>query len=89
MATVLLVLVAMLVAANIVATIVCVRSPALTRLQKRLQLCVIWFIPAIGAFSVLLLHRLDRRPVTPGSSAEGLDGSEIEIGRGTNHGDGD
>ena len=85
MQTILLVLSIVLLALNVMATVVVLRAETSTTAQRILQSCVVWLIPALGAFVVILFHRLDRRRQGPEGERSRLDGSEIEVGLAARH----
>jgi cytochrome bd-type quinol oxidase subunit 2 len=85
METVLIVLAALVVVFNVVATVVALRSETATRTQRVLQSCLVWLFPLLGAFVVILFHRLDRRNQGPAGETMRLDGSEIDVGLAARH----
>lgn len=76
---------ALLVAINVVATVVALRSEASTAAQRIFQSCLVWLVPLFGAFFVILFHKLDRRSQDPEAQAMRLDGSEIDVGLAARH----
>ena len=85
MQTILLVLSIVLLALNVMATVVVLRAETSTTAQRILQSCVVWLIPALGALVVILFHRLDRRRQGPEGERPRLDGSEIDVGLAVRH----
>ena len=85
MDTVLVVLVALILAVNVVATAVVLRSKTAATTQRVLQSCVVWLFPLLGAFVVILFHRLDRRSQGPAAEVTRLDGSEVDVGLAARH----
>ena len=81
---VLIVIAILLLALNIKATLVLVRSPRYNLLQKWLQCALIWFIPIIGALLVLSLAKDEptERVTTDLTDSIGLDGYKIPDGVG-------
>jgi hypothetical protein len=79
------ILAALLLAMNAVATIVAVRSETSTATQRILQSCVVWLLPLLGAFFIILFHRLDRDRQGPETQRVRLDGSEIDVGLAARH----
>lgn len=53
---------ALLAAANIVATRVALRDPYSERHQKVFQLLAVWLVPVFGAIFILALHRKPEKP---------------------------
>jgi hypothetical protein len=85
MQTVLVILAVVLLAVNVVATVVALRAETSTTAQRILQSCVVWLIPVLGAFAVVLFHRLDRRRQGPEGERASMDGSEIDVGLAVRH----
>lgn len=83
--TVLIILAVLLLAMNAIGTVVVLRSGASTATQRILQLCAVWLLPVLGAFVVILFHRLDRRSQGREGERTRLDGSEIEVGLAVRH----
>ena len=85
MQTISIIVAALLAIVNVAATVVALRSETSTTAQRMFQACVVWLIPLLGAFVVILFHRLDRR--SQGSTAQPmrLDGSEIDVGLAARH----
>ena len=75
----------LVIAVNVVATVVALRSETATRTQRILQSSLIWLFPLLGAFVVILFHRLDRRSQGPAGETTRLDGSEIDVGLAARH----
>jgi hypothetical protein len=82
--TVLVVLVVLL-AGNVLATFVALRSATAASGQKALQLLLVWLVPLLGAVVVMVFHRLDRRRQGPEPERARLDGSEIDVALGARH----
>ena len=61
-------------------------SPSYTEQQKRLQLLVVWLLPALGATFVYLVMRTDSAPSRARDAAFTRD--DGGIGPGDGHGDG-
>jgi hypothetical protein len=85
MQTLLIILAALLLVMNVVATVVALRSETSTVTQRILQSCVVWLIPLLGALVVIVFHRLDRRSQGPEAERMRMDGSEIDVGLATRH----
>jgi cytochrome bd-type quinol oxidase subunit 2 len=85
MLAVLVILVVLLLAMNVVATVVALRSETSSATQRILQSCVVWLIPLLGAFVVILFHRLDRRRQGPEGERTLLDGSEVDVALAIRH----
>lgn len=85
MQTVLTIFAALLVATNAMATVIALRSETSTTTQRIFQSCVIWLLPVMGAFIVILFHRLDRRTQGPDRERAMPDGSEIDVAVGVRH----
>jgi hypothetical protein len=85
MHAVLTILAALLVATNAMATVIALRSETSTTSQRIFQSCAIWLLPVIGAFVVILFHRLDHRTQGLDGERATLDGSEIDVARGVGH----
>ena len=85
MQTIVIIFVMALAAMNVVASIVALRSKTATPAQLTLQLRLVWLIPFLGAFLVVVFHRLDRRGQGPDPERMRLDGSEIDAGLGARH----
>jgi hypothetical protein len=77
--------VAVLLVTNLVATAMVLRSETATPAQKTLQSCLVWLLPFLGAFVVIVFHRLDSRSQGPESERMRLDGSEIDVGLAARH----
>ena len=75
----------LLLAANIAATAVVLRSNTTTTKQKGLQSIVVWLVPALAAFIVITFHWLDRHKQGPEPERPRLDGSEIDVGLAARH----
>jgi cytochrome bd-type quinol oxidase subunit 2 len=60
-----------LLAANIAATAVVLRSHAVTPRQKTLQIALVWLVPLLGAVVVMTFHWLDRRKQGPQTDSPG------------------
>lgn len=74
-----------LLAANVWATFVALRSATATPIQKGLQSLLVWLVPLLGAIVVVMFHRLDRRSQGPEPERARLDGSEIDVGLAMRH----
>ena len=70
----------MLLAANIAATAMVLRSHTATPRQKTLQTSLVWLIPLLGAVVLITFHWLDRRKPGPQPDSTGLDVSDINVG---------
>ena len=81
----LLIALVVLLAANVWATFVALRSAAATPVQKALQSLLVWLVPLLGAVMVVVFHRLDRRSQGPEPERARLDGSEIDVALGARH----
>ena len=55
----------MVVALDLAATVVVVRSALYTRRQKSLQVLLAWLVPVVGAIACLVAARNDARPYRP------------------------
>jgi membrane protease YdiL (CAAX protease family) len=77
-----LIVLVVLLAANVWATSVVLRSATAAPAQKALQSLLVWLVPLIGAVVVIVFHRLDRRSQGPDPERARLDGSEIDVGLG-------
>jgi hypothetical protein len=80
-----LIVVVVLLAANVWATIMALRSATATPAQKAVQSLLVWLVPLLGASVVIFFHRLDRRSPGPEPERVGLNGSEIDAGLGARH----
>lgn len=81
----LIILLAVLLIANVWATLVALRSDTVTPTQKGLHSFFVWLVPFLGAFVVVMFHRLDRRSQGPQPEPARLDGSEIDVGLAMRH----
>jgi hypothetical protein len=79
------VLAVLLLVMNTTATVVVLRSEASSGTQRVLQSCVVWLIPLLGAFVIILFHRLDHRRQGPEGERTRLDGSEVDVALGLRH----
>jgi hypothetical protein len=75
----------LLLAVNVVATLVALRSETSSATQRILQSCVVWLIPLLGAAVVIMFHRLDRGRQGPDREGSRLDGSEVDVALGLRH----
>ena len=84
MHTVLIMLALLLLALNIKAMLVLVRSPRYARMQKWLQIVLIWLVPYLGALLVWSLAKdtPTSRVTTDLTDNIGLDGYKIPDGVG-------
>jgi H+/gluconate symporter-like permease len=85
MQTAFVIVAVLLLILNAVATIVVVRSETSTTTQRILQSGMVWLLPLLGAFFVILFHRLDRHRQGPEAERMRLDGSEIDVGLAARH----
>ena len=85
MRIVLIIILVVLLAANVWATVVALRSATATPAQKALQSLLIWLVPLLGAVVIIMFHRLDRRSQGPEPEGARLDGSEIDVGLAIRH----
>ena len=81
----LLIVLAVLLAANVWATLVALRSAIATPTQKALQSLLVWLVPLLGAIAIVMFHRLDRRSQGSEPERARLDGSEIDVGLAIRH----
>ncbi len=75
----------LILATNIVATVMVFRSETASGIQRAIQSCVVWLIPLLGALVVILFHRVDRREPGPEGERARLDGSEVDVALGLRH----
>jgi Na+/proline symporter len=80
-----IILLAVLLIANVGATFLALRSDTATPTQRALQTFFVWMVPLLGAFVVILFHRLDRRSQGPEPERARLDGNEIDVGMAARH----
>ena len=74
-----------LLAVNVWATFVALRSATAASAQKALQALLVWLVPMLGGVVVIVFHRLDRRSQGPEPEGARLDGSEIDVALGAPH----
>lgn len=76
---IIVVVILLLLLANAMATLLVLRSMAPTVIQRTLQLCVVWLLPGLGAFVVLMVYRSDGGRHGPQPEQLRPDGSEIDV----------
>lgn len=69
-----------LLAANIAATAVVLRSHTATPRQRALQTSLIWLVPLLGAVVVITFHWLDGRKPVPQPDSPGSEAGEMNAG---------